>query len=426
MKTFKLITLLLIFAVSATKVFTQSHNPYGFQCSEVTGPPLTQPLIGGQFKPESIDKYTSVSTAVFPVLVVFVQFKNDQGLDAPWWHSGEAPDFLGTTIATRKNTNYGSSWWDAYSQENATLSDFWMEVSRGDFHVTGQAVSVVLTHEYTYYQSSNGGHGIGQINDDIYAALQQNPNIDWPFYDKWKYDGTFIYQPDNYVDMMYIVYRSFNPDVGMPAGGIACLFPSYSQGENYLIYNQGGQQIYIKGLNIALSSEGSGLIMSPGYGGDFGQPNFVRYQPMTKLGTISFSEHEHGHYLFGSGHMKYGKMMGAGADYGLDEFLSPYESLLMGYMTSKPAHFDEPLHTLDDYSSRNSSAEGEVLEVPINGSNEFFLIANRMKVSYYDKIMWGDTAHDNPYSNYYGKSRLRKRLYTFITQIQVVPVIPMG
>src|SRR5438045_1438237 len=99
-------------------------------------------------------------------------------------------------------------------------------------------------------------------------------------------------------------------------------------------------------------------------------------------------------------------MMGYGDEFGLDECLSPYESIRMGYMTTQLIDFWSNTWSIGDYSSRDSSKTGQVLEVPINGSNEFFLICNREKVSTYDKIMWRDTAHDDPYRNInpeYGK-----------------------
>jgi hypothetical protein len=63
-------------------------------------------------------------------------------------------------------------------------------------------------------------------------------------------------------------------------------------------------------------------------------------------------------------------------------------------------------YTIGDFSSRTSDAYSEILEVPIVDSTEFFLVASRRKISYYDRIMWGDTAHDDPYRNInpeYGK-----------------------
>jgi hypothetical protein len=398
MKNTKIIALLLLFIVSLLKINSQPYNPYGYYCDEIPNPPqLTIPLTGGQFKPESIDRYTSVYDAYFPVLVLFVQFANDSGPDAYYWHVGQNPAFYKEVISEQKRTS--TNWWEAYNENTETLSDFWMEASRSHFHAVGQSFSIILPHGNDWYKRYFGTNAIGRINDDIYNILKTDyqDSINWDNYDRWTKDqtnNTFLYQPDGYVDMIYKVFRSHSPGLGMPAGGIAKLYGSYQYGNIYPIYANGSDTIKIHGDYNAL---GSGITITPGHGGNEGQDNYGRYAPMNKLGTISFSEHEHGHYLFGNGHQRYGKMMGAGADYGLDEFLSPYEELQMGYMTSDVVDFNTDSYSLNDFSSRNSGTQGEVLEVPINGSSEFFLIANRTKVSYYDKLMFGDTCHDDPY-----------------------------
>lgn len=385
--------LFLIFITGST--FSQTSNPFGFTCElPANAPEINQGIIGGQHKPERTDYSGVPNDAVFRVLVVFVQFANDPGPHADYWPMNGSPTYLENVVSQFKNTNYGSSWWDAYSETSAPLSDFWMEASRGHFHIVGKTVNVILPEEYTYYQTF-GSRGIEKINDDIYAILQQDISIYWPDYDLWSKNGSgFSYAPDGKVDMIYKVHRSHSPLMGMPAGGIAYLYNSYSQGLNYKIYDDGnGTEIYINGN---FGNDGSGLTMTPGHGYPENDPNYFRYAPMQKTGVVSFSEHEHGHYIFGSGHQKYGKMMGAGNEYGVDEFLSPYESIRLGYMNSIPAVLNS-LNTIGDYSSRNSNSIGQVLEIPIDGSNEFFLIANRQRVSNYDRIMWGDTAHGDPY-----------------------------
>jgi hypothetical protein len=136
--------------------------------------------------------------------------------------------------------------------------------------------------------------------------------------------------------------------------------------------------------------------MSPGYGGDENDISYIPYAPLTKEGITSFSEHEHGHYIFGAGHTSYGKMSSA---YGCDEALSPWEVIYLGYAIPRKVDYTVSDFSLGDFSSRNSNDTGEVLEVPLFPpyNNEAFLIANRTKVSAYDRIMWGDTAHGDPY-----------------------------
>jgi hypothetical protein len=74
-------------------------------------------------------------------------------------------------------------------------------------------------------------------------------------------------------------------------------------------------------------------------------------------------------------------------------------------MTPRTAEFGTS-NSLGDYSSRNNNAEGEILKVPIdNNTDECFLIANRRKISKWDRIMLGDTAQIDSYNDYtdYGK-----------------------
>ncbi len=403
----------LILTVISPQIYSQvsnstvSHNknPYLYTCEQQTlSTPVFQPGNLGFIKP-SITDLNTPQDAYFPVLIVFVQFANDPGPDCDWWPKGSPPEYMNQLIAPNKKYPVNGNWWDTYSEENELISDYWLEQSRGNFHIVGKAVSIILDHDYLYYQS-NGG--VEKVNDDIYKKLNGLGTIDWREFDKWKSEVKpglmeISYQPDGYVDMIYKIFRSHAPKLGMPAGGIAQLGLSYLEGMNYMIDST--HNIYINGDYYFL---GSGLSMSPGFGGDEYGPDYTPYAPLTKTGVASFTEHEHGHYLFGPGHSNYGKMSGAGAPYGVDECLSPWENIAIGYMIPKKVNYGAANYVIGDFSSRTSGDTGEVLQVPIsiNNEDEFFLIANRTKVSDYDKIMWGDTAHGDPYRNInpnYGK-----------------------
>lgn len=348
---------------------------------------INNTAFGGSNKPERTDYSGIPSDASFPILIVFVQFLNDLGPNVDYWPAGSPPVFINQMISEDKKYPVNGNWWDTYSEANELMSDSWLEFSRGHLHVTGKAYSVILDHDNVYYETHGG---IAQVNDDIYQKLN-TMGIQWKDYDKWSLvsdPGGFRYQPDGYVDMIYKIHRSHAPLIGMPSGGIAILGNSFSQGSNYLI--DPVNQIYING---GFSSVGSGITITPGYGGS----ETSEYAPNAALdlkSTVSFSEHEHGHYIFGAGHGNYGKMS---ADYGWDEMLSPWESIYIGYMKPKMVDFTDVTYYINDFSSRTNDEFGEVLQVPILGSNEFFLIANRRKVSSYDKIMYGDTARGNPY-----------------------------
>jgi hypothetical protein len=402
-KHFLNISLLYFFILNISVIFAQNSviqnitidNPFPYKCVEVQPSPIQAPINTKGFIKPSVTDYNTPPDAIFPVLIVYVQFAGETLQSNDRWPIGSPPLYFGKLLANNKKNPVNGNWWDTYSEENELISDYWLEQSRGRFHIIGEEVSVVLDHDYSYYQS-NGG--INRVNDDIYFKLSKL-GINWSKFDKWKTVSTpgtmtVTYEPDGYIDMIYKVHRTHAPKIGMPAGGIAALGPSYVQGFDFLI-----DTLNNKKINGDYYYRGSVLTISPGYGGDESDNTYVQYSPMTKTGTASFTEHEHGHYIFGSGHTCYGKMSGSGADFGYDECLSPWETIFLGYLIPHKFDYITSEYNLGDFSSRNSNDTGEVLEVPLNTSllGEVFLIANRRKVSVYDKIMWGDTAHGDPY-----------------------------
>ncbi len=397
----KLITIIMLL-LSVYMVKAQNYNPLGFECV-ISGEPgqVNAVLPGGVFKPEAIEKYTFDPNAYFPVLIVYVQFHNDPGADVPWWPvtNDVPPTYMGSVIATGKNTT--ADWWNSYHENTATLSDYWMEVSRGKLHLVGQEVHVVL-NEKSYYEQF-GGTGRDIAMEDLFIALQNNPNINWLNYDKWSKDGSdFVYgDPDGFVDMLYIVARS-NPCSEYWTGAMGGYFRPNgvrdvcTHGADHTVYNQGGVEIKVR---RAFSETGSGFQVSPGHWGDYCN-DWITKAPMEKWAMVSFTEHEHGHYLVGPEthyweyHLPYSKINNY---YGAEEFLSPYELFRFGYHEPQVVDFSSS-YSIGDWTSRGTTLS-QILKVPIGSSsrNEFFIIANRQKESFYDKIMWGDTAHDNPY-----------------------------
>jgi hypothetical protein len=373
------------------------QNPYTYNCVTPEYPFLQiQQRSYGFIKPAVSDLDPLHPEAYFPIMLLFVQFAGDIGTDVPWWHAGSPPEYMNEFLSPVKKYPVVGNWWDTYSESSENMSDYWMEQSHGRFNVIGKAYSVILDHDYVYYQTHGG---MLMINADIYQKLSKI-GIDWREFDKWKVvqgptGFIFTFEPDGYVDMIYKVHRSHAPKVYMPAGGMAALGEAGVQGEeNYLIDTANGIKI-----NGGYYFHGSGVTLTPGYGGNENDNTYFPYAPMTKWGTASFSQHEHGHYTFGPGHSCYGKMSGSGAPYGYDECLSPWEAVYLQYVIPSAVDYSKAEYTLGDFSSRNSNDTGEVLEVPLAPPdyNEVFLIANRTKLSAYDRIMWGDTARGDPY-----------------------------
>jgi len=345
-------------------------------------------LIGGLLKPVRTDSsggQPSLSSACFPVLIVFVQFANEPE-QCGYWPIGGVPTYMNRLIRNEKNTS--SNYWEAYNPTTEPISSWWCEVSRGAFHVVGKAVNIVLDYDTSYY-NNNGRED--RVNMDVYEKLKLDTSIRWSNFDKWRKDGNGLYynEPDNYVDMIYMVHRRCWANG--PTYHAAGYTPLGSAGglNDYPVYTDGSRTIYSRGSYDEL---GSGCKIS-------GKLGFV--DSSTVIGVMA---HEHGHYLFGSGHITYSKMTyGLGGDY----FYSPWERIKLGYIQPRVVNFSTTQnYSLGEYSGRTDPYA--ILKVPIstNDSSEFFLIANRMKLSPWDRIMEGDTAHQNVLRNInpeYGK-----------------------
>lgn len=198
--------------------------------------------------------------------------------------------------------------------------------------------------------------------------------------------------------MIYTVYRTYRPNIGVTPGSIAILYPTL-QGNRYVVSS--GDTIVCSGC-ACVDWKNSGCTFTPGAPG--GSPA----SPVSKAAFLALQAHEIGHYHFGGCHASYGVMTGGECGYftGLDSKHSPWETIKLGYGIPKTATFTNTSNILGDFSSRDANDTIQVLKVPISGSNEFFLIAFRNNVSLFDKIMLGDTAHDNPYrviNSNYGK-----------------------
>lgn len=106
----------LILFISLTSVCI-SQSQFGFDCGFIdSSGALSNSIFSSSFtglkKPIRTDisgDSASPSDAVFPIIVVFVQFKDDYN---DWqWPTNQAPIYLDSMIAQDKS--YNSSWWDA-------------------------------------------------------------------------------------------------------------------------------------------------------------------------------------------------------------------------------------------------------------------------------------------------------------------------
>lgn len=362
-------------------------------------------FFGGNYKPERTNYYPGTSnSSVFRVMLVFVQFVNDTIDVNNWnWDTTGPPVYMNNLLSETRSTYSGSDWWNAYDSSTQRLSDYWMEISRGNMHMVGKGFYIKLSHPWWWYKFYYGTNGIKYINTEIYDSLDAKPNLLWTDYDNWTYkDGTFKYEKDRKIDMMYVVHRGWRPDIGLNAGSIAKLFAS----------TQGDTNVVSSGDTILTGcwTFGSGCTFTPGAGFPQGLPPVI-YGPYGSDKFLGLSCHETGHYHFGGGHSSYGIMSGG---VGLDCRHSPWETVKLGYIIPTEVNYSNPNYELGDFSSREENSNGEVLQVPVSSNNDFFLLALRNKVSSYNRIMHGDTAHDNPFRDInpeYGKGLYIYHIY---------------
>lgn len=376
---------LVVFFLTGFSEILKSQGQYlcNFNCGTnyLLNSPATKSLntnFEGFIKPNRTDTINGIFTgndSYFPVLVVFVQFKDDPSTDV-WPNVSETsgPIYKDSMIATLKN--YNTNWWEAYNPNSEILSDYYLQSSRGKMHVIGNSYSIVLDSNASYYRGL-GYLGESVMTAEIWRKLNQFYTIDWPKFDKWGWDNensTFKYENDSIVDFIYKIHKT-NGDGVMP---------------NYYGYAGlgGGADYEVDTVNHIKINHGYSVYAS----------GITAIKNQKKDGVFATVCHEHAHYIYSWGHMTYGKLM---YGVGFDLFNSPYEMIYNRYIFPREASFTQT-NTLGDYSSR-SSGSGEVIKVPIS-ETEFFLLASRRKVSHWDRVMLGDTAFYDAYNNSdYGK-----------------------
>ena len=377
MKNIKFTITVIIFMITISNLVAQD---YITQCplSQFT-PGYYSPnnVTGGMWKLHRTDANNAPSYATLNVLLVFVQFVDDS-VEAGYWPIGDTPVYKNDLLALFKDTV--GNYWDRYSDSTETLSDWYQEVSKGQMHVTGEAYSIILDSSALYYRNA----GMRVMNQEIINKLTA-AGVDWVEYDKWSgSNGNFYWSPDDYIDMIIKVHRTKKIDGLFVANapGVACLGPEPYNGIDIPVGDG-------KKINDGFNSVGSGVTIVGTAGG-----------PLDKARVFNIAKHEYGHYWFGAGHTGAGVgIMGGG-----DIYLGLWESIKLGYLDRTIVNFNTATYQLGDISSRSS--DGEILQVPVNGNSEYFLISNRRKVSLYDRTMLGDTSRgiwDRIINEEYGK-----------------------
>jgi hypothetical protein len=183
------LTILIIGVFSSEKVTSQIN----FDCGTLPKTNVNNFSVPfeGYYKPNRTDTLNGVALpedAVLPVLVVFVQFKNEASDPRHTWDTNSAPIYLDSLFSQTKKTS--GNWWNFYDPETEVISSHWMEISRGKLHVISPqgAFSVVLSQEASYYATFGTGADT-VINEEIWKSLYSQGLRDWREYDRWSKDN---------------------------------------------------------------------------------------------------------------------------------------------------------------------------------------------------------------------------------------------
>ena len=115
--------------------------------------PYGNDFFGGYLKPQRTDyndgviiPYPQNLTASLNMLFVFIQFADDTIASGDWPLGGQPPTFMNKFLVKDKNAT--GQFWNRY--KDSSLSDYYQEVSKGSFHVTGEARHLITYNTWDY------------------------------------------------------------------------------------------------------------------------------------------------------------------------------------------------------------------------------------------------------------------------------------
>lgn len=287
--------------------------------------------------------------------------------------------------------NRTGDFWNRY--KDSSLSDYYQELSNGNFHVTGETRHLKMNHTWNYYKDTVYYNG---FLTEIYQRLGADTTIHWEKFDLWSRNDAgdnYVFAKDKYLDMMGIFIRDlvgvdFTIATGNP-GYVPLFGPN-----DYVIHASGIDTVKIGNDR---DKYGSGFVVK----GTQGPLGFYR--------SLGIAIHEYGHYLFAGGHSTSGIMTSNGGISINDLYMSGYEKYKLGLLDSLTVNFNQSTsYPIRDISGRNGSSQSpdfpQILRVPIT-STDYFIIENRRKISSWDVYMLGDTSRIDPFrqTGDYGK-----------------------
>lgn len=298
-------------------------------------------------------------------LLILCKFKDDL-FDAPlhtdvWPASLNAmpswgPSFLSPTVQS--------------DYPDPSISGYFHEMSMGNFHLIGDVKFYQPLYNQNYYFTSNQKH-VGYLTEEILRGI--DPQVNYGDYDSWDpndIDHDWVKnEPDGQVDMIIIGFRFANTyDLDYidrnPADTIYRKGYQGIAGLTGFQYTFGsGSQIILDGKIIKAATLSSGTFQSG------------CISPHDGLNIIA---HELGHYIVTSSHYAgtgyHGLMDGQG-----NGVMSSFERVKLGWITPVTITGD-----MTNLSVPDAITTGTVYKLPIPSSNEYFLIDNHQRKSYYE------------------------------------------
>ena len=177
-----------VLLAASCPVVGQNALRSGLLCGVHPGSPIVRSL------DDSRGIYVT-SRGTLRVLLVFASFPDDE-TPHPYWPAHHPPLFMSQFIDPDSTTN---------SQTPFNLTNYFHQMSLGQFHFVGDAIWVESAHSQEEYR--NGSYGRAN-----WSLLQESvdPIVDFSLYDHWTRVSNYnhINAPDSVVDMIIVVWRT--------------------------------------------------------------------------------------------------------------------------------------------------------------------------------------------------------------------------
>ncbi|MCB0283891.1 MAG: hypothetical protein KDF60_14995 [Calditrichaeota bacterium] len=156
---------------------------------ETNSTDVTTPDIGGRY---------ITANGTLRILLVFVDFKNDTNPHS-YWVAGSAPSGMSSFIDANTSIN---------SSNYANVTNFFDQMSLGNYNVIGEAIYVEAPHTEVWY-ANNYYSRVDRNLDVLVNAV--DPIVDFTLYDNWTRKTTLLYAhlaPDNRLEAVKVIDKT--------------------------------------------------------------------------------------------------------------------------------------------------------------------------------------------------------------------------